>query len=62
MTEADRWRACPHPELVKVRRPDVLPTVRHAGQLRRVITPRMSNPPIIHRCTVCGQVGEKAVK
>jgi hypothetical protein len=41
----------------------VLPTVRSAGRpsLGWVITPRMVNPPIIHRCNTCGQVGEKAV-
>jgi hypothetical protein len=63
VTEADRWRACNHPHLEKVRTPDVLPTVRSAGRpsLGWVITPRMVNPPIIHRCNTCGQVGEKAV-
>jgi len=63
MTEADRWRTCNHPELVRVRRPDVLPTLRtdQSQHLRWVITPRMHHPPIIVRCTACGQVGEKAV-
>lgn len=61
MTEADRWRTCNHPELVRVRRPDVLP-VHHENRTRWVISPRMDKPPIIHRCNGCGQVGEKAVK
>ena len=68
MTEADRWRSCNHPELVPHQLPELLPSVvsrpQHTIEWRDTATQkpaRHQDWPPLHRCTICGQVGEKAV-
>lgn len=62
MSEADRWRICPHPSLVPHPTPELMPTLRTdlSTSVRWVSSEKMSNPPDLRRCILCGQVGELA--
>ena len=59
MSEADRWRICPHPSLVAHPLPERLPVVPN-NLLTWVPPGEMFNPPDLRRCVLCGQVGELA--